>query len=105
MTNNNLLLKDNIKKPIAPHRVVHPSEYPTEAEILKRKEQIKKLKSLGIEVNVLGGSNDTEEYEEDLDKIKASILIMQGKELPKELEERLLQKKRKADSKKKQGVV
>lgn len=104
MTNNNLLLKDNIKKPIPPHRVVHPSEYPTEAEILKRKEQIKKLKSLGIEVNVLDGYDDPEEYEEDIDKLKASILIKQGKELPKDLEERLLQKKKRAD-KKKQGVV
>lgn len=32
------------------------------------------------------------EYEEDLDKLSASLLIMQDKELPKELEQRIIRK-------------
>jgi len=104
MTNNDILLKDNIKKPLKPHRVVYPHEFPTQSDILKEMEQIKKMESLGIEVDVFDGSDEAEEYEEDIDKLKASILIKQGKELPKDLEERLIQKKKRADSKKHKGV-
>lgn len=45
---------------------------------------------------------ENEEYEEDIDKLKASILIMDDKEVPKELEQRILESdKNKRDSEKK----
>jgi hypothetical protein len=35
--------------------------------------------------------NSDDDYEEDLDKLEASILIMQDKEVPKELEQKILE--------------
>jgi hypothetical protein len=35
-------------------------------------------------------SVDDEGYEEDIDKLKASILIMQDKDIPRELEEKII---------------
>lgn len=92
MTENNTLLKDNIKKPSKPHKFVYDYDIPTKDDILKRIKQIEKLKELDIEVNILDSENN-KEYEEDIDKLEASIIIMQGKELPKELESKLLAKK------------
>lgn len=93
---NETLLRDNIKKPSKPHRVVNQNEIPTREDIKLRQEQIEKMKALGIKVNVL---DSKKEFEEDIDKLEASLLIMQGKEIPKELEERLLRKKKEDNSK------
>lgn len=85
---------DTIEKPTKPHRYVDSSEIPTKEEIAKRYQRIERLKSLGISVNILDSEEDDDlQYEEDIDKLKASILIMQDKELPKELEQKLLRKK------------
>jgi hypothetical protein len=83
----------NIQKPVKPHRQLKNEEKPSESEIRKRYDRIEKLKKLGISTTTLdmdGKSND--EYEEDLDKLKASILIMQDKEVPIELEQRIIEK-------------
>ena len=88
---NKELYSDTIPKPSKPHRIVQESEIPTDEEIQKRLDRLKKLKMLGITVNTLDNKS-TLEYEEDLDKLKASILIMQDKELPKALEQRILRK-------------
>ena len=61
------------------------------AEIKKRYERIEKLKKLGIETTTLDMNRlEDGEFEEDVDKLKASILIMEDKEAPKELEEKIL---------------
>lgn len=88
------LYNDTIRKPSKPHRTIHESEIPTTEDIKKRITQLKKLKMLGISTNILDNTDNTIEYEEDLDKLNASILIMQDKELPKELEQRILRKNR-----------
>lgn len=97
------LYNDTIRKPSKPHRTVHESEIPTAEDIKKRITQLKKLKMLGISTNTLDNTDDTIEYEEDLDKLNASILIMQDKELPKELEQRILRKNRM--KKDKSGII
>jgi len=85
-----------IKKPSKPHRKVKKSDIPTEEEIKKRFEHIEKLKYLGISVNVLDNMGDKEvDYEEDVDKLQASILIMEDKKIPKELEQRILRNNQK----------
>lgn len=89
---NKELYNDTIRKPSKPHRIVHESEIPTAEDIKKRIAQLKKLKVLGISVNTLDNTDGVIEYEEDLDKLNASILIMQDKELPKELEQRIIRK-------------
>lgn len=89
MTENNIY-SDTIKKPSSPHRVVSETERPTQEEIEKRRIRVRRLKSLGINVNMLDGKE--EEYEEDMDKLEASILIMQDKEVPEELERRIQEK-------------
>lgn len=83
----------NIEKPQKPHRVVAPSEIPTKEEIMKRYERIEKLKQLGINTATLDANEeDVDEFEEDIDKLKASIFIMQDKEVPVELQNRILEK-------------
>lgn len=91
---NEELYNDTIRKPSKPHRTIHESEIPTAEDIKKRIDQLKKMKMLEIPTNTLDNTDDTIEYEEDLDKLNASILIMQDKELPKELEQRILRKNR-----------
>lgn len=56
--------------------------------------QIKKLEALGIEVDVF---DDDEPYDvqREKDVSEATLLVLQGKEVPEELEERLLEYKRK----------
>lgn len=84
------LLKDNIRKPSKPHRVAGISDMQSEEAIAKRRKQIEKLAELGIDVNTI-----IEKESEDVDEIEAQIIIMQDKELPKDLEQRLLNKKKK----------
>lgn len=87
-------MNDIIEKPTKPHRYVNSSEIPTKEEIAKRYQRIERLKSLGISVNTLDKDDNTNpKYEEDTDRLRASILIMQDKELPKELEQKLLNNK------------
>lgn len=77
-------------------------EKPSELEIRKRYERIEKLKKLGIETTALDMKRlEEEEFEEDVEKIKASILIMKDKEVPKELEEKILARNKEKDKNKK----
>jgi hypothetical protein len=81
----------DVRKPVQPHRVLKKEEIPTEAEKQKRYARIEKLKKLGINNTTLDfDSVDNDGYEEDMDKLKASILIMQDKEVPRELEEKII---------------
>ena len=92
------LYEDTIKKPSKPHRTLDITEIPTQEEIEKRYKRIEKLKMLGISTNILDNEEEEYmEYEEDLDKLQASILVMQDKEIPKDLEQRLLNKIRNKD--------
>lgn len=86
---NETLLRDSIKKPSKPHKIVNISYIPTEEDIKIRQERIKKLKALGIDINTIDDSKESE----DTDKLEASLIIMQGEELPRELEDRLLKRK------------
>jgi hypothetical protein len=80
-----------IRKPMKPHRILKKEEIPTEDEKQKRYARIEKLKKLGINNTTLDfDSVDNDGYEEDMDKLKASILIMQDKEVPRELEEKII---------------
>lgn len=88
---------DIIEKPTKPHRYVDSSEIPTKEEIAKRYQRIERLKSLDISVNTLDKDNNDLEYEEDNDKLQASILVMQNKELPKDLEKKILNRRDKND--------
>lgn len=92
MKKNSSLFEDNVKKPSAPHKVVNPNDIPTQAEIEEKERRKKKLKSLGIDIDVIDDGIESE----DIDKLQARILIMDGKDIPKDLEEKLLKKKRKA---------
>jgi hypothetical protein len=57
----------------------------------KRYARIEKLKKLGISNTTLDfDSVDDEGYEEDIDKLKTSISIMQDKDIPGELEEKII---------------
>lgn len=92
----------NIQKPQKPHRQVKMEEKPSELEIRKRYERIEKLKKLGIETTTLDMKRlEEEEFEEDVEKLKASILIMKDKEVPKELEEKILARNKEKDKNKK----
>jgi hypothetical protein len=83
----------NIQKPVKPHRQLKKEEMPSESEIRKRYDRIEKLKKLGINTTTLDmDGKSADEYEEDLDKLKASILVMQDKEVPIELEQRIIEK-------------
>lgn len=87
----------DIQKPAKPHRPVRSSDIPSKAEIEKRYARIEKLKRLGISNTTLDMDEDNhEDYEEDLDKLKASILIMQDREVPKDLERKIMEKNRQA---------
>ena len=83
--------KDYIVKPLKPHRVLLPEEIPTEEELEKRMEINRRMNELGIETGVFDGDNG----EEDLDKLEASLYIMQGKEVPPELVKILREKMQK----------
>ena len=83
---------------LKPHRDINKSEIPTKEEIKKRYMRIKKLEELGIEVNVLDEKRDNKVLEEDLDKLQASILIMQDKEIPEELRQKILDKNQKVSN-------
>jgi hypothetical protein len=88
---NNISLK--IQKPVKPHRQITAEEIPSKSEIRRRYERIRQMKKLGISTATLDMErSSTDEYEEDLDKLKASILIMQDKEVPIELEQRIMEK-------------
>jgi hypothetical protein len=81
-----------VKKPLQPHRIIKNEEIPTKDEIQKKYARIEKLNKLGISNTTLDMDRDNDnDYEEDLDKLEASILIMQDKEVPKELEQRILE--------------
>jgi hypothetical protein len=81
-----------VKKPLQPHRAIKKEEIPTKDEIQKKYARIEKLNKLGISNTTLDmDRNSDDDYEEDLDKLEASILIMQDKEVPKELEQRILE--------------
>lgn len=90
---NETLLRDSIKRPSKPHKIVNVRGIPTEKDIKIRQERINKLKALGIDIATIDDSKESE----DTDKLEASLIIMQGKELPKELENRLLKKKEEQD--------
>ena len=90
------IYSDTIKKPSSPYRVVSETERPSQEEIEKRRIRIRRLKSLGINVNMLDGKE--EEYEGDMDKLEASILIMQDREVPEELERRIQEKNAQGNS-------
>lgn len=81
----------NIQKPSKPHRQLLPSDFPTPEEIKKRYQRQERMDRLGIQTAVLDGDDESE----DLDELQASILIMQDKELPPELEKKLLERKQK----------
>ena len=49
-------------------------------------------------VNVLDEKRDNKVLEEDLDKLQASILIMQDKEIPEELRQKILDKNQKVSN-------
>ena len=91
---NNITTTLYIKKPKTPARVVLPSEIPTKEEIQKRLIRLERLKRLGIEPLTLDSELTEQDGAEDLDKLQASILIMQDKEVPRELEQRILEKNR-----------
>jgi hypothetical protein len=79
------------RKPQQPHRILKKEEIPTEDEKQKRYARIEKLQKLGISNATLDlDSVDNEGEEEDIDKLKASILIMQDKDIPGELEEKII---------------
>jgi hypothetical protein len=81
-----------VKKPLQLHRIIKNEEIPTKDEIQKKYARIEKLNKLGISNTTLDMDRDNDnDYEEDLDKLEASILIMQDKEVPKELEQRILE--------------
>lgn len=85
----------NIQKPEKPHRQVKVEDKPSKLEIRKRYERIEKLKKLGIDTATLDMEKIEEEFEEDIDKLNASILIMEDKEVPEELEEKILARNKK----------
>jgi hypothetical protein len=71
-----------VKKPLQPHRAIKKEEIPTKDEIQKKYARIENLNKLGISNTTLDMDRDNDDdYEEDLDKLEASILIMQDKEL------------------------
>jgi hypothetical protein len=79
------------RKPLQPHRILKKEEIPTEDEKQKRYARIEKLQKFGISNATLDfDSLDNEGEEEDIDKLKASILIMQDKDIPRELEEKII---------------
>lgn len=90
----------NIQKSLKPHRQLTSADYPSEEEIRKRYVRQERLKELGISNTTLDNDDlyleNRDDYEEDLDKLQASILIMQDKELPPELEQRIMEKRKKA---------
>lgn len=66
----------------------------SEEEIRMTEEKEKLYEYYGIPYGVIDGTdNPNKEIEIEKDRTTAQILIMQGKEIPKELEQRLLQYK------------
>lgn len=66
----------------------------SEEEIRMTEEKEKLYEYYGIPYGVIDGAdNPNKEIEIEKDRTTAQILIMQGKEIPKELEQRLLQYK------------
>ena len=64
----------------------------TPQEIKKANERIRKFEYYGIEYNNLDGG-ELAESKKEKDRDEARILILMGKEIPKDLEERLLRYK------------
>lgn len=89
MCMQNSLLEDNIRKPSKSFRAIDASDIQSEEAIAKRRKQIEKLAELGIDISTI-----IEKESEDIDELEAQIIIMQDKELPKDLEKRLLNKKK-----------
>jgi hypothetical protein len=88
-----------IQKPVRPHRQLKKEDKLSDAEIGKRYERIEKLKKLGINTATLDmNEKNMDEYEEDIDKLKASILIMNDKKVPPELEQRIIAKNNRKDN-------
>lgn len=66
----------------------------SEEEIKMTEEKEKLYEYYGIPYGVIDGSeNDNKDIEIEKDRTSAQILIMQGKEIPKDLEQRLLRYK------------
>lgn len=63
---------------------------PTEDEIQLRIEREKRLNKLGMSLSIEYLLSHDEEQYEDMDKLKAYMLIMQDKEVPPELEQRII---------------
>lgn len=64
----------------------------TPQEIKKTNERIKRFEYYGIEYNNLDGG-ELAESKKEKDRDEARMLILMGKEIPKDLEERLLKYK------------
>jgi histidinol phosphatase-like PHP family hydrolase len=84
----------NIQKPKKPHQTALQSNSVTPEELQQRKDKLNQLKELDIDTTIIDDSIE----EENIDKLKASVLIMQGKEVPAELKQRILEKSNKQQS-------
>lgn len=90
-------LYDKIKIPSNPH-ITDIQEPVTEEELQDRMRIAEELEKLGISISKF----DTADGHEDKDEMQAIILVKQGKNIPEDLKERLMDKKRMADKKSKQ---
>jgi hypothetical protein len=79
---------ESIQKPKKPHQTALQSNSVTPEELQQRKDKLNQLKELDIDTTVIDDSIE----EENIDKLKVSVLVMQGKEVTAELKQGILSK-------------
>lgn len=89
---------DKINIPLRPH-ITDDQKPVTEKEMENRIRVVKELDKLGISISKF----DAEDEHEDADELQAILLVNQGKKIPKDLKERLMDKQKKDFDKKRTG--